>query len=132
MSLPTIIFCHGAYHPKEVFSKVVGILEPLSYKFNALSMPSVGRSPAVTSLDEDIAEIRGAVLKELDAGRDVMVHAHSWAGIPVCSALEGFSRAERQKDGKAGAVVKLTFVSSFVLQEGVSLQDFIGGYKDQV
>jgi hypothetical protein len=72
----------------------------------------------------------GAVLKELDVGRDVMVHAHSWAGIPVCSALEGFSRAERQKDGKDGAVVKLTFVSSFVLQEGVSLQDFVGGYKD--
>jgi hypothetical protein len=93
-------------------------------------MPSVGRSPAVTSLDEDIAEIRGAVLKELDAGRDVMMHAHSWAGVPVCSALEGFSRAERQKEGKAGAVVNLTFVSSFVLQEGVSLQDFIGVYKD--
>jgi hypothetical protein len=84
----------------------------------------------VTSLDEDIAEIRGAVLKELDAGRDVMMHAHSWAGVPVCSALEGFSRAERQKEGKAGAVVNLTFVSSFVLQEGVSLQDFIGVYKD--
>jgi hypothetical protein len=84
----------------------------------------------VTSLDEDIAEIRGAILKELDAGRDVMMHAHSWAGVPVCSALEGFSRAERQKEGKAGAVVNLTFVSSFVLQEGVSLQDFIGVYKD--
>jgi hypothetical protein len=103
MSLPTIIFCHGAYHPKEVFSKVIGIHEPLEYRCNALSMPSVGRSPAVTSLDEAIAEIRGAVLKELDAGRKVMMHAHSWAGIPVCSVLEGFSRTERQKDGKAGA-----------------------------
>jgi hypothetical protein len=64
MPLPTIIFCHGEYHPKEIFSKVIGILEPLGYKCNALSMPSVGSSPAVTSLDEDIAEIRDAVLKE--------------------------------------------------------------------
>jgi hypothetical protein len=130
MSLSTIIFCHRAYHPMEIFSKVTGILEPLGYKCNALSMPSVARSSAVTSLDEGIAEIRGTVLKELDAGRDVMMHAHSWAGVPVCSALEGFSGAERQKECKAGTIVKLTFVSSFVLQEGVSLQDFIGGYKD--
>jgi hypothetical protein len=71
----------------------------------------------------------GAVLRELDAGRDVMMHAHSWPGVPVCRALEGFSRAERQKEGKAGAVVQLTFVSIFVLQEGVSLQDFIGFTK---
>ena len=68
-------------------------------------------------------------MRELDAGRDVMMHAHSWPGVPVCRALEGFSRAERQKEGKAGAVVQLTFVSIFVLQEGVSLQDFIGFTK---
>jgi hypothetical protein len=31
----------------------------------------------VKSLDEDIEAVRGAVLKELDVGRDVVVNVHS-------------------------------------------------------
>lgn len=46
-------------------------------------MPGVGGSPPVTSLDEDTEAVREAVLKELEDGRDVVVHAHSWAGVPV-------------------------------------------------
>lgn len=35
------------------------------------------------SLDEDIAAVRNTVMKELNEGRDVIIHAHSWGGIPV-------------------------------------------------
>jgi len=28
MSLPTIIFCHGAYHPKEISARSLGFLNP--------------------------------------------------------------------------------------------------------
>lgn len=48
----------------------------------------------------------------------------------MCSALEGLSREERQKEGLTTAVTKLAFVTSFVLPEGVSLQDAVGGFQD--
>lgn len=74
---PTIIFCHGAWHSVQFFEKVIPILEPLGYKCIAVPLPSVGSSPPVTSLDQDIEAIRTAVMKELDADCDVMINAHS-------------------------------------------------------
>ncbi len=85
--------------------------------------------PTVKSLDADIAAVREVVLEEIDAGNDVMVNAHSWGGLPACSALDGLSKAERELSGKQGAVTKLSFVSSFVLPEGWSVADALGGPK---
>ena len=78
-------------------------------------------------MDEDIAAIKSAVLKELDLGNDVVVNAHSWGGIPTCSALDGLSKVERQKAGMSTGVTRLIFAAAFLLPEGVSLQDAIGG-----
>ena len=74
---PTIIFVHGAWHSVQFFEKVIPILEPLGYRCVTVPLPSVGSSPPVKSLNEDIEAVRGAVLKELDAGRDVVINAHS-------------------------------------------------------
>lgn len=93
-----------------------------------MPQPNVGSSPPLKSLNEDIEAVRTAVMKELDAGRNVMANAHStslfwtlmsgpkltlpgWGGLPVCSALDGLRRAEREKEGKA-AVTKLAFVAA--------------------
>jgi pimeloyl-ACP methyl ester carboxylesterase len=124
---PSIVFVHGAWHSPEWFDATISILEPLGYKCVTVAMPAVGREVPVTSLDEDIEAVRATVMKELDAGQDVIINAHSWAGIPVNSALDGLSKAERKRDGKKGAVVKMTFVSSFILPEDTSLLDSIGG-----
>lgn len=83
MSLPTIIFVHGAWHFGGYFDKVRKILELKGYRTVALEMPAVGRSPPVTSLTEDIETVRTAILKELDAGHDVVVNAHSRWRLPI-------------------------------------------------
>jgi pimeloyl-ACP methyl ester carboxylesterase len=62
MAKPTIVFIHGAWHPKEYFDRVITIIEPLGYKCIAPSLLSVGRSPPTTSLDEDIAIVRSTVI----------------------------------------------------------------------
>ncbi|KAK0126311.1 hypothetical protein ONS95_007920 [Cadophora gregata] len=127
MSKPTIVFCHGAWHSPSFFDKVISILEPQGYKCATFSFPGTGNVPAVKSLDEDIAAVRSVVLKEIDAGSDVIVSAHSWGGVPACSALDGLSKAERQRDGKPGGVTKLAFVTSFILPEETSISDVLGG-----
>lgn len=80
MALPTIVFVHGAWHWPGFFDKVKRILERRGYKTVVLSMPSVGRTSPVTSMEEDIAVIRTAVTMELDAGNDVVINAHSKSG----------------------------------------------------
>jgi hypothetical protein len=57
----------------------------------------------------------------------VLTRLTGWGGIPTTTSLEGLSKAERNEQGYANGVIKLTFVSSFVLPEGASLVDAIGG-----
>lgn len=127
MPKPTFVFCHGAWHNPSFFDKVISILEPLGYTCVTFSFPGTGNVPAVKSLDEDIAAVRAVVLREVVAGSDVIVSAHSWGGVPACSALDGLSKTERQRDGKVGGVVRLAFVTSFILPEETSISDVLGG-----
>lgn len=127
MSKPTLILCHGAWHSVNFFDKVIGILEPLGYRCVTVPLPSIGRVPPSTGIDEDINAVRTAVLKELEADRDVVMHAHSWGGIPVSSALNGLGKFERQRDGLTGGVTKLTYVAAMVIPEDVSFIDAVGG-----
>jgi pimeloyl-ACP methyl ester carboxylesterase len=77
MSRPTIVFVHGAWHSTDIFNQVISILEHQGYNCVTVPMPSVGRVPSVKSLDDDIAAVRSAVLKELETGNDVIVNSHS-------------------------------------------------------
>lgn len=95
-----------------------------------VDLPAVDSNPPVATFDEDIAVVRNAVLKELDAGHDVVVNAHSWGAVPTNSALDGLSKLEREKEGKSNSVVKLTFVAAFVLPAGVTLEEACGGPVD--
>ncbi|KAI9743528.1 MAG: hypothetical protein M1818_002842 [Claussenomyces sp. TS43310] len=127
MSKPVLIFTPGAWHSPEVFGIVISKLTALGYRCIALPLLAVGQKPAVRDLQPDIAAVREAVLRESDAGNDVMMVAHSWSGIVVADALEGLSKAEREKNGGKGGVVKLAFMCAFVPSEHVSLIDAFGG-----
>ncbi|ESZ97963.1 hypothetical protein SBOR_1634 [Sclerotinia borealis F-4128] len=127
MTPPTIIFIHGAWHDTSNFSPVIGILEPLGYPCITIAMPSTGGTIPTTDLTNDIAAIRHVVLKEVDAGKEVIVCSHSWGGIPTTNALDGLSISERSESGKVGGVVKIAFLCAFVVPVGTSLQDATGG-----
>jgi hypothetical protein len=47
--------------------------------------------------------------------------------LPVCSALDGLSKIERENEGKKTAVTKLAFVTAFLVEEGISLEMTVGG-----
>ena len=46
-----------------------------------------------------------------------------WGGLPTCSALDGLSKAERKEQGHSTGVIRLTFASSFMVSENLSLSD---------
>lgn len=106
-------------------------LETKGYRTVLHDWPSIQQAP-VQSFDEDIQSIRATILNEADAGNDVVVVAHSWSGSPVNSAIADLSKAERAKQGKLGGVIKLVFLCAFVVPEGVSLLDTLGGDETKV
>jgi hypothetical protein len=127
MSKPSLIFLPGAWHSPEVFDTLISKLSTHSYTSKALPLQAVIQKPAVNDLQPDIDALRSAVLKEADAGNDVMVIGHSWSSIIVCGGLEGLSKEERKKQGMEGGVVKLAFLTGFVPPENVSLIQAFGG-----
>lgn len=131
MSRPVFILCPGAWHPAEVYTKIIPHLEARGYRTVLHDWPSIQQAP-VQSFDEDIASIRATILQQADAGNDVVVVAHSWSGSPVNSAVADLSKVERTKQGKPGGVVKLVFLCAFVVLEGVSLLDALGGDESKV
>lgn len=53
-----------------------------------------------------------------------------WGGIPTNDALEGLSTKERTELGYNTSVTKLTFVSAFLIREGESLFEHVGGKEN--
>jgi len=129
MSKPTLIFVPGAWHTPDIFDTIINKLSLYGYKSITVSLLAAGHEPAVPDLQPDIDIVHRAVLAEVDQGHDVMVIAHSWGGIVAGGSVDGLSKAERQKEGKKGGVVKMAYMCAFIPPEGVSLS-MATGVKD--
>ncbi|KAE8153364.1 Alpha/beta hydrolase fold-1 [Aspergillus avenaceus] len=128
MTKPTLIFAPGAWYPSTAFTPLTTThLTPHNYQTTTITFPSIQDAKTITSLAPDIAAVRNAVSPAVEAGQDVIIISHSWSGLPVNSALEGLSRAERQEQGLEGGVVRLIFISAFLPTVGQSLIGAVGG-----
>ncbi|PWY84797.1 hypothetical protein BO70DRAFT_361196 [Aspergillus heteromorphus CBS 117.55] len=122
---PTLILCPGAWYPPTAFGPLIAQLP--GYTTHTVAFPSIQQAPTIEDLQPDITTIRTLVEVEAAAGNDVVVISHSWSGLPVNSALDGLSKAERQAAGQAGGVTKLIFLSAFIPDVGESLIGAFGG-----
>ncbi|KAA8647711.1 hypothetical protein EYZ11_000174 [Aspergillus tanneri] len=127
MAKPALIFAPGAWYPPTAFNPIIEKLTPHGYTCDTVAFPSIQQKPAVQDLHQDIDAVRSLVETKADAGKDVIVVSHSWSGLPVNSALDGLSKAEREQDGKAGGVIRLVFISAFIPEIGQSLIGAFGG-----
>ena len=125
MSKPTFILAPGAWYPPTAFNPLIEKLD--GYTCHTVAFPSIQQSTTVQDLQPDIDSVRTLVESEADAGHDIILVLHSWAGLPVCSALDGLSKTEREKEGKKGGVIKLVFIAAFIPQIGESLISAFGG-----
>lgn len=125
MSKPTLIFAPGAWYPPTAFDHLIAKLP--DYICHTIAFPAIQHAATVRDLQPDINAVRTLVEHETDAGRDVVIVLHSWAGLPVNSALDGLSKEARVKEGKEGGVVKLVFIAAFIPTVGESLLDVLGG-----
>lgn len=116
---PTIVLVHGAYHGPWCYSLVIPKLEALGYPVIAIDSPTTSSPSATTAPLDDVAEIHKHVLPLLDAGKEVVLAAHSYGGIPTYLSAIGQSVAERAKENKKGGVRSVVFLCAFALPNGV-------------
>ncbi|KAH8716849.1 Alpha/beta hydrolase fold-1 [Phaeosphaeriaceae sp. PMI808] len=102
-------------------------LEDAGYKIFARDMPAVGSTSPSKDLTEDIAALRSLVEQAIGDGNNVIPIVHSWGGIVACTGLSGLGKKERAAEGKKGGIVRVGYMAAFIVPEGTSLMDAIGG-----
>jgi pimeloyl-ACP methyl ester carboxylesterase len=126
-SKPTILFVPGAWHRSACYSPVIQNLQAQGYDTATAELASVGPVPGLQTWADDIANIEKELTALADAGKSIVVVAHSYGSLPAGEAVKGFLLRERETEGKKGGVVHFVYVSAFVLPPDTSLMDALGG-----
>ncbi|KAI1113849.1 Alpha/beta hydrolase fold-1 [Nemania sp. NC0429] len=124
---PTIFFVPGAWHKPWVFDTVRSVLSDRGYETDALELATAGSEDAAIGVLDDTAKIRDALSNIVDAGKDALVVAHSYGGVPTSSAVEGLSKEQRAAEGKPGGIIMLLYLAAFTCPAGSTLLQVAGG-----
>jgi pimeloyl-ACP methyl ester carboxylesterase len=124
MSKPYILLVPGSFAPPYFYDNFVDAIKENGYEMKALHLPSVGLSPGVGrdtppgTMYDDAAFIAKEIETLADAGREVLLVAHSYGGIPATESTKSLSVQERQKQGKKGGLVRIAYKTVLLTTPG--------------
>lgn len=119
-----LVIVPGSFSPPHFYDAVRDAVQKHGIDTFVVKTPSVGRrdpEPPAT-LADDAAAVQAVTRKLAAKGRDVVLMAHSYGGLPATQSLEGTAK----HDGMSGGVIKIVYVSALVAQVGVSCIQFMG------
>jgi hypothetical protein len=136
-SKPVLILVPGSFSNPEFYSTVIDAIAAKGYEIHGVNLglhipiPStycstnspvtVGKKPGnLPSVADDAAHINQTVTEFADKGKDVVLIAHSYGGTPMSESIKGIGKAEREKAGKKGGVVRVAYMTALVPAVGVS------------
>ena len=61
----------------------------------------------------------------VNAGKEVILFAHSYGAVPASGAASGWSKWTRQRNAMKGGVIGMIFMCGFLIPEGTSLLGFM-------
>ncbi|KAJ7185380.1 Alpha/beta hydrolase fold-1 [Mycena filopes] len=123
---PEIIIIPGSFCPLKYYEPVIADLKAHGYSVHGIELETVGRRDKAPGMYDDAAAIAALATRLADEGKDVVLVPHSYGGVPTCEAAKGLAKSAREREGKAGGVVRIVFVSAVVPKEGESLKDVFG------
>lgn len=128
-ALPTVVLVPGAWHSPAHYFLLQGYLRRAGYPFISKRNPSCdARSPNSQTAALDAQYQRNNVILPLiNAGKEVVVVAHSYGGGPGSAAAQGLSVADRKRQNLPGGVVGLILISAIITQDGQSLLNLLPG-----
>lgn len=116
---PAIVIIPGAACPTPFYTDLVSKLSAYGYETHVHNLRSYTQSPAAGavpgSLADDAAYFHDKIEALADAGKDVVVVAHSYGGLVATDAAHGLSKAERAAgSGQPGGVVRIVYLTCIV------------------
>lgn len=123
---PALLIVHGGGHSDPAYLQpFLKSLEKLNISAEIGSQPSDGGFPPIgRSMYDDAVYWRNKITSLLDAGKDIVMIMHSISGIVGTEAAQGLGKAERQKAGLPGGVVRLIYLASYLADVGESTFTF--------
>lgn len=130
--LPTLVLVHGSWHGPICYDPIIKLLQG-KHKLNciAITLPSTTGDPDATFKD-DLDTAREAISGETNAGRDVIVIAHSYGGMVGNSAIKDFAKPrdaiETSSSATTGHVIGLILIASGCTLTGLAFMDPFFGH----
>ncbi|KAF2734592.1 alpha/beta-hydrolase [Polyplosphaeria fusca] len=115
---PTILIVPGSFCEPTFYTPLISALNNKGIPTKGLWLKSATKKPGLPTMADDAASIAADIEKEVDQGKDVVLVAHSYGGVPASQAVEGLVKSKREKEGKKGGVVRLAYVTALVPSEG--------------
>jgi alpha-beta hydrolase superfamily lysophospholipase len=130
-----IIFVPGSFSPAAIYAPLAEAVKTQGLDITVVELATVGKKPGPNpTMYDDTAVIAAEVKKHVDQGKDVILIAHSYGGIPATEATKGLSKAEREGEGKKGGVIRLAYLTALVpavgMAAGQSLKGALRGYVE--
>ena len=128
-SKPTVVIVPGAWHSPLHYDALITFLEAAGYPTVSRRLPSVDTAtPNLTTANGDAQFIAQQVLTPLlNDGKDIVLVAHSYGGIPGGAAANGLSKTDRTAAGLHGGIIGLIWIAALVAPNTVSLLQLLGG-----
>ncbi|KAK5110521.1 hypothetical protein LTR62_005713 [Meristemomyces frigidus] len=122
---PTIILSHTAFHQPAHYIHFCAALNEVGLtEYRIPQLASSNPTPPKTdALAQDIAILRKTIRSCLSSGRDVLLVAHGYGGVPLSDAVSGLGDVGGRKDARVLGVV---FVAGVVASEGEGFGSAMG------
>ncbi|KAH7024441.1 Alpha/beta hydrolase fold-1 [Microdochium trichocladiopsis] len=132
---PVVLFVHGAWHSPGHYKSLIASLQQAGYIVLAPQLATAGPDDSIIgkSISDDVARLSEAASSHLDGGREIVVVAHSYGGIPATQFCEGRSVSDRAAQGLKGGVRAVVYICSYApTEKGKSLMDYdpVGDFFD--
>ncbi|PVI04462.1 alpha/beta-hydrolase [Periconia macrospinosa] len=118
---PALVFVTGSFVMASHYDPLIDAIKAKGYTAQIVQLQTAGKRPGpLPTMYDDAAAINATTTKLAEEGRDVVVIAHSYGGVPSTQSLKGVTKAEREKEGKKGGVVSINYIAALVPELGAS------------
>ena len=125
---PTVLIVPGAWHKPSAYSQLATHLESAGFPTATVSLPGINPpNPKDATCARDTESVRERLISLIEPdGKDVVVIAHSYGGVPAGGAAHGLSKSSRSHDGKSGGVLGLIYMTAHMVPEGTTIREYFG------
>ncbi|KAF5000101.1 hypothetical protein FDECE_11287 [Fusarium decemcellulare] len=125
---PVLLVVTGAWHPPKCYEGLQNELKSLGYDCVVPKMPTIGVDSHGVTWEADKAKILETAEPFFAEGREVVLIAHSYGGIPATAATQGQGTHERAEQGLKGGFHSIMFMAAFAIPvKGWDLITTFGG-----